>query len=212
MAMGWRILLIDDHVAVQRGLEEILSTSFMGAEFGRAASSQQALDQVRNERWDLAVVDLNLPGRGGLELIRSLKDEQPNLRVLVYSMHAEDQLGVRALRAGADGYLAKDSPAEEIPRAVRSLFETGRHISANLAAAMAQSIASGATGSPDMLSDREYQVLKKMASGKSPTDIAKELAVSIKTVSTYRSRILEKLNLRTTADLIRYAVDHRIAE
>ena len=210
--MKWRILLIDDHVAVQRGLEDILSASIAGAGFGRAGSSQQALDQVRKELWDIAIVDLNLPGRSGLELIRSLKDEQPGLRVLVYSMHTEEQFGIRALRAGADGYLMKSSPAEEIPKAVRSVLETGQYIGPNLAAAMAQSILSGGINSTEALSDREYQVLKMIASGKRPGDIAQELAVSIKTVSTYRSRILEKLNLRSTAEMIRYAVDHRIVE
>lgn len=209
--MSWRILLVDDHVAVQRGLEEILATSFEGSAFGYARSAPEALDRVRNGRWDIAVVDLSLPGRCGLELIRDLKDEQPGLRVLIYSMYSEEQFGVRALRAGADGYLTKDSPAEEIPQAVRDIFERGRHIGPGLAAAMAHGIAFGAEPA-DLLSDREYQVLQKMASGRTSTEIAQELAVSIKTVSTYRARILEKLNLRTTAELIRYAVDHRILE
>lgn len=209
--MSWRILLVDDHVAVQRGLEQILSANLRGAEFGHAKTAQQALDQVQKERWNLAVVDLNLPGRGGMELIRTLKDEQPDLHVLVYCMYAEEQFGVRALRAGADGYLTKDSAAEEIPRAVRSILDGGRYIGPSLAAAMAHNLVAGAEPS-DLLSDREYQVLQKLASGKTPTDIAQELTVSIKTVSTYRSRILEKLNLRTTADLIRYAVDHHMAE
>jgi two-component system invasion response regulator UvrY len=210
--MRRRILLVDDHVAVRRGLEEILAANLHAAEFGHAGSAQQAIEKLRKERWDLAVVDLHLPGRGGLELIRSLKDQQPGLRVLVYSMYAEEQFGVRALRAGADGYLAKDSPAEEIPKAVRDILETGRHIGPALAAAMAHTIAGGAGEPAELLSDREYQVLQKIAAGKTPTDIAEELAVSIKTVSTYRSRILEKLNLRTTADLIRYALDRGIAE
>lgn len=210
--MTRRILLVDDHVAVQRGLEEILSANLGPAEFGRARTAQQALEQVRKRPWDIAVVDLNLPGRGGLELIRSLKDEQPGLRVLVYSMYSEELFGVRALRAGADGYLTKDSPAEELPRAVSSLLQSRQHIGPSLAAAMAHSIAAGGSEPAELLSDREYQVLQKMAAGKTPTDIAQELSVSIKTVSTYRARILEKLHLRTTADLIRYAVDHRIAE
>lgn len=209
---SWRILLVDDHVAVQRGLEEILSSNLGPTEFGHARSAPQALEELRKNRWDLAVVDLNLPGRGGIELIRSLKAEQPGLRILVYTMYSEEQFGIRAVEAGADGYLTKDSPADELPRAVKSILETGHHIGAGLAAAMAQKIAAGGAEPSAALSDREYQVLQKMAAGKSPTEIADELAVSIKTVSTYRARILEKLNLRTTADLIRYAVDHRILE
>lgn len=210
--MSCRILLVDDHEVVQRGLEEILCAELKCAEVGHARSAQQALDEARKQRWDIAVVDLNLPGRGGLELIRSLKQEQPGVRVLVYTMYAEEQFGVRAIRAGADGYLTKDSPVEEIPKAVRSILETRRYIGPNLAAAIAQTITTGAAELDERLSDREYQVLQRLACGKTPTDIATELAVSVKTVSTYRNRILEKLKLRTTADLIRYAVDHRIVE
>ncbi len=204
------ILLIDDHVAVQRGLEEILTSNLRVTRFGRAANSREATQQVQAHRWDVAVVDLSLPGLGGLELIRDLKSLQPAMRILVYSMHNEDQFGVRALRAGADGYLTKDSPADEIPKAVRNVVATGRHITPSLAAAMAQTIADGDDPAGELLSDREYQVLQKIASGKTPTEIAGELAVSIKTVSTYRSRMLEKLKLKTTADLIRYAVEKKI--
>lgn len=207
-----RILVIDDHVAIQRGLEEILANSFKGAEYGLANNAQQALGELRKARWDVAILDLSLPGRGGLDLIRELKDEQPRLAVLVYSMHAEDRFGVRALRAGADGYLTKDSPVEEIPKAIRMLLEGGRYISPNLASLLAQTVTHGATEPHQLLSDREYQVLRSIASGKSPTEIAEGLALSIKTVSTYRVRILEKLSLETTADLIRYAIEHHLVE
>ncbi len=185
--MSSRILLVDDHVAVQRGLEEILSTNLPGSYFAHARTAQQALDLVQKERWDVAVIDLNLPGRGGLELIRTLKHAQPRMHILVYSMYPEDQFGVRALRAGADGYLTKDSPAEEIPKAVRSILDGRRYIGPSLAAAMAQTIVAGNEEPADLLSDREYQVLKKMASGRTPSEIAQDLAVSIKTVSTYRA-------------------------
>ena len=170
-------------------------------------------DHSRSESaLDLAVIDLNVPGRGGSELIRTLKDAQPQMRILVYSMYPEDQFGVRALRSGADGYLTKDSPAEEIPKAVQNILEGRRYIGPTLAAAMAQTIVAGNEEPADLLSDREYQVFKKMAAGQTPSEIAQDVAVSIKTVSTYRARILEKLNLRRSADLIRYAVEHHIAD
>jgi DNA-binding NarL/FixJ family response regulator len=207
--MSLRILIIDDHVAVQRGLQEILSGSFKTAEFGQASNVHDALNTVQKTPWDVAVVDLNMPGRGGLELIKTAKEMQPKLRVLVYSMHSEKHFGLRALKAGADGYLMKDSPAEEIVKAVRGLVDAGQYISPELAAAMAQSVRGDGTDT-DRLSDREYEVLQKIASGKCPSEIAEEMALSIKTVSTYRARLLEKLNLRTTAELIRYAIEQGV--
>jgi two-component system invasion response regulator UvrY len=205
-----RLLLIDDHVAVRRGLTEILAVSFPGAEFGHSADARQAATEVRAARWDLVILDLNLPGSGGTDLIRALKDEQPRLRILVYSMHPEEQFGVRALRAGADGYLAKDAPAEEIPKAVRTVLGGERYISARLAAILAQTVTGESRPSHHLLSDREDQILRAIAAGKSAAEIAGELSISTKTVSTYRSRILEKLNLRTNADLIRYAIENQL--
>lgn len=208
--MRSRILIVDDHVAVQRGIRDILSSNLEEVEIGLATNPQQAIECARRERWDVAILDLSLPGRGGLELIRPLKDEQPGIRVLIYSMYSEEQFGVRALRAGAAGYLSKDSDADEIPRAVRSVLETGRYIGPGLAAAMAQNLNDGSMDRADLLSGRELEVLRCIASGKTPTEIAEKLAVSIKTVSTYRARILEKLNLKTTADLVRYAIEKEI--
>jgi two-component system, NarL family, invasion response regulator UvrY len=209
--MSCRILIVDDHVAIQRGLREILSANLEIARLGYARSGQDAVEQASNEAWDVAVVDLNLPGQGGLELVRSLKEAQPAMRILIYSMHGEDQFGVRALRAGADGYVTKDSPAEEIPRAVRNLLQHGQHINARLAAAMAQSIGTGSDYPTHLLSDREHEVLRMIASGKTPAEISRELSVSMKTVSRYRARLLEKLNLKNTAELIRYAIDRGLA-
>ncbi len=209
--MSCRILIVDDHVAIQRGLREILSANLEIARLGYARSGQDAVEQASNEAWDVAVVDLNLPGQGGLELVRSLKEAQPAMRILIYSMHGEDQFGVRALRAGADGYVTKDSPAEEIPRAVRNLLQHGQHINARLAAAMAQSIGTGSDYLAHLLSDREHEVLRMISSGKTPAEISRELSVSIKTVNTYRARLLEKLNLKNTAELIRYAIDRGLA-
>jgi two-component system, NarL family, invasion response regulator UvrY len=205
-----RILVVDDHAAIRRGLQATLADVIQGAEFGEATDAQQALDQLRKSHWDIAVLDLSLPGRGGLDLIRNLKDEQPSLRILVYSVHAEDQFGFRAIRAGADGYVTKDQPLEEISKAILTILKGERYVSGDLA----QLLMAGVKGEhPDhqhFLSDREIQVLRMLAAGKSPSEIGNELALSGKTVSTYRARVLEKLGLRNNADLVRYAIEHKI--
>ena len=207
-----RILLVDDHAVVRRGVEQLLASTYPDARFGAAESVQQALHQAAHEAWDLAILDLNLPGRGGLELIQLMKDVQPGLGILVFTMHPEDQLGVRSIRAGADGFVTKDSPPEELVRAAGLLLAGKRYISATLGDLLACAVATG-TSQPahELLSDREFQVLKMIASGKTPTEMANELSLSIKTVSTYRTRILEKLNAKSTAELIRYAIENHLA-
>jgi DNA-binding NarL/FixJ family response regulator len=182
------------------------------AEFGDARDGQQALEQLRNSRWDLAVLDLNLPGRGGLDLIRSLKDQQSHLCILVYSVHSEEQFGFRAIRAGADGYLTKDRPLDEIPNAVLTILKGEPYISPELAAILMAGVREKPHEHDALLSDREIQVLLLLASGKSPSEVGAELALSDKTVSTYRARVLQKLKLRTNADLVRYAIEHGLIE
>jgi DNA-binding NarL/FixJ family response regulator len=202
-----RILVIDDHVAVRRGLASLLAEEFPQSAVSLVACAQDVLDGAMAPDWDIVILDLNLPGRGGLEIIRDLKDRNPAGRVLVYTVHPEDQLGVRALRAGADGYVSKDRPADELVHAVRALARGRRYISAELAESLARYVVHPVAEPHDLLSDREFQILRLMAGGKTPSIIAQELGLSIKTISTYRSRILEKLRLETTADLIRYAVE-----
>ena len=210
--MGPFVLLIDDHVAIRRGLEAILGGALPDAQFGHAWDAEQALQEVRKARWQVAIVDLNLPGRGGLELVRNLKDEQPDMGVLVYSLHSEQQFGLRAIRAGADGYLAKGQPPEQIIKAVQMILKGERYVSDELSAALVDRVKESKGGHAGLLSDREIQVLRMLASGKGPSEIASELALSPKTVSTYRARVLEKLNLRTNADLIRYAIENGISD
>lgn len=206
-----RILLIDDHAALRRGVQEILADGFPGGEFGHAEDTSTALERLRNSHWDVAILDLNLPGRGGLDLIRGLKDEQPGLAVLVYSVHGEDQFGLRAIRAGADGYLTKDQPPEELKKAVATVLSGNRYVSGDLAAALLSDVKGHGRPRHHLLSDREMQVLQMLTAGKSPSQIGEELALSSKTISTYRSRILQKLELRTNADLVRYAIDQGIS-
>ena len=210
--MSARILIIDDHVALRRGVEAILSDSLPEAEFGHAENAAQGLEQIRNCRWDLALLDLNLPGRGGLDLIRSLRDEQPKMGVLIYSVYSEEQFGLRAIRAGADGYLTKDRSAEEIVEAVMTILKGGQYISSELAATLVNNVKGDARDDHHLLSDREIQVLRMLASGKTPSAIGQELALSGKTISTYRSRVLDKLKLRTNADLVRYAIENGIID
>jgi two-component system, NarL family, invasion response regulator UvrY len=162
--------------------------------------------------WDVVLLDLSMPGRGGLESVRELKDLSPSTSILIYTAHPEDQLGVRALRAGADGFITKDRPPEELVKAVRRVLEGKRYISDTLAERMAEALAQPVPDEPhELLSDREYQILRMMGSGKSASEIAVQLNLSVKTVSTYRTRVLQKLNLQTTAELIRYAVENRIS-
>lgn len=209
--MSPRILLIDDHVAIRRGLEAMLTAELGSPVFASAATREIAITSARNARWSLAILDLTLQGSSGLDLIHALKELQPQMAVLVYTMHPEDQFGVRALRAGADGFLTKDSAADEIVHAVRKLLAGGRYISVSLAERLAGQLSGAWIEKPhEMLSDREFCVLQKMSSGKTISDIAGELAISIKTVSTYRGRILEKLGLKSTAELLRYAIENDI--
>jgi DNA-binding NarL/FixJ family response regulator len=208
-AMGHRILLIDDHPAMVRGVQEIVSEARKDVEFGTAGNADEALAKARASGWDMAVVDLGIPGAVGFKLIQALKNTRPGMRILVYSMHPEEQLGGRALQAGADGYLPKGAPPGEVLRAVTRVLEGRRYVSDKLTAILATRIAQPAERE---LSEREDQVLRRIAQGYGLTEIGNELGLSVKTVGTYRLRILEKLNLESTADLVRYAVENGLVE
>jgi two-component system, NarL family, invasion response regulator UvrY len=207
-----RFLIVDDHATVRDGLEHLLSAEFPDSTFASAANAAEASERSRHESFDIVILDVNLPGQDGIGLIRQFKDHHPWIRVLIHTMHPEDQLGIRALRAGADGYLTKDRPVAELFEAVERLREGRRYISTSLGERLAHYVTSKAEGRDgvDLLSDREYQILRMLTAGKSPTQIADELTLSIKTISTYRSKILEKLRLATTADLIRFGISHNV--
>ena len=209
-----RILIADDHPFVRRGVKQVLTDEFPGVVIGEASTAPELLELAGKSRWDLVVLDLTMPGRGGLDALHELKAGCPDTPVLVLSMHPEDQFAVRVLRAGAAGYLTKESIPEELVHAVKKLMAGGRYIRPSVADLLATQLQQGDGLQPPhtRLSDREFQVLGLIAHGKTITHIAEELSLSVKSVSTYRARIVEKLHLKSTADLTRYALEHRLIE
>ena len=208
------ILLADDHPYLRRGLSQILTDEFSGAVIGETSNVPELLEQARQRRWDVVVLDLTMPGRSGLEGLRELKRLFPHLPVLVLSMHPDDQFAVRVLRAGGSGYLTKESAPQELVQAIKVVSRGGKYITPKAAELLASHVHQGDHEQPlhNSLSDREDQVFRLIAGGCTITEISDRLSLSIKTVSTYRTRILEKLNLKTNADLARYAVQHHLVE
>lgn len=205
--MPQQLLIVDDHAIVREGLKRVLESAGERWQVTEASGGFQALELLRRERFALAVVDLSMPGLGGLDLIRRIHDDQPRLPVLVLSMHAEEQYALRAYRAGAQGYLTKDSAATDLVGAVRKLLAGGAYVSAGLAERVVMQLGGSAAAPPHtQLSDRELQVLTRIVAGRRLTEIADELHLSIKTVSTHKRRIQDKLQLPTTAALIRYGM------
>ena len=206
-----RILITDDHAVVRQGLKQILAEEFRRAEFGEAASAQEAIESVWKDVWDVVVLDITMPGRSGLEVLKEIKKSKPKLPVLVLSMHPEDQFAVRLLKIGASGYMTKESAPNELVGAVKKVMAGGRYISPSLAEKMASYLAIDVQTPPhERLSDREFLVLRLIASGKTPTQIAKELGLSVKTISTYRMRILEKMDMANNAELTHYAIQNTL--
>ena len=204
-----RILLADDHAVVRQGVKQILADAFAQATFGEAQNAHELLELVANERWDIAVLDLTMPGGNGLEALKQIKHDRPQLPVLILSMYPEDQYAVRTIRAGAAGYLNKESAPEELVQAIRKVLHGGEYISASVA----DELVLHARNEDDQpihkhLSDREYQVLCLIASGKEVKEISTELSLSAKTISTYRARLLEKMNMKTNAELTHYAIQN----
>jgi len=201
-----RIVLADDHKIVRDGLKRILAATTDLEVVAEAADGDALLQLVRKEDYDVAVVDMSMPGLSGIALIKRLKDEKPKLRILVLSMHGETQYAARVLKAGASGYLNKDSAADALVGALRKIAAGGVHIGEAAAASLV-----AAERSPhDALSDREFEVLRLLVDGLGPTEIGERLHLSVKTVSTHKTRILEKLNLGSTAELVRYAIEHKL--
>ena len=207
-----RILLADDHALVREGLRRILTAAADIEVAAEAADGDEVLALVRSSEFDLALLDLSMPGLSGLALIKRLKLEKPRLRILVLSMHGESQYAARALKAGASGYLTKDSAAAQLLGAIRKIAAGGVQISEATAAQLIGAIATGDPLPHAALSDREYEVLRHIVAGRTITDIADVLNLSVKTVSTHKARILQKLNLAGTAELVRYAIEHRLTD
>ena len=208
-----RVLLADDHSVVRCGLKQILAEEFKQAVFGEARNAQETLDLVGKENWDIVVLDITMPGRSGLDVMREIKKQRPKLPVLVLSIHPENQFAVRVLKLGAAGYITKESAAEELAGAVKKVLAGGRYVSPSLAETLATNLASDTARPPqELLSAREFQVMRLIAAGRMVSEIARELALSVKTVSTYRTRILEKMGLRNNAELMHYAMQHQLVE
>ena len=208
-----RILIADDHPILRRGLKEILVRELEGTTCAEAGNAQQVLSEVQSHDWDLLILDVTMPGRSGLDILRDLRKLRPKLPVLVLSMHPVDQLGKRALRGGASGYMNKESAPEELIGAVRKVLEGGVYVSP----ALAEQLALDLRANPgrllhETLSEREFEVLRMLASGKTVTEIAAELHLSLPTVSTHRAHILAKMNMTNTAALISYAVHNRLVD
>ncbi|HEX3718203.1 MAG TPA: response regulator transcription factor [Verrucomicrobiae bacterium] len=207
-----KILLADDHAVVRHGLKQILTDEFKRATFGEARNAQEALDLVWKHDWDVVVLDITMPGRSGLDALREIKKSKPRLPVLVLSMHPENQFAMRVLKTGASGYMTKESAPDELVGAVKKVLAGGRYVSATLGETLAASLSNNQRAPQEKLSDREFQVLRLIASGKMATEIAKELSLSVKTISTYRTRILEKMGMKNNAELMHYAIQHRLVE
>ncbi len=208
-----RVLIADDHVVVRQGLKQILGGTPELLVAGEATNGQEVLDKVRAEAWDVVVLDISMPDRSGLDILKQLRSERPELPVLVLSMHSEDQYAMRVLKAGANGYLTKDSAADELVKAIRKVVRGGTFVSEFLAEKLAFELGADSSRLPhEALSDREFQVLRQIAAGKSVTEIAAQLCLSVKTVSTYRTRMLEKMNLGTNVELFRYAIRHHLID
>ncbi|MCU1350706.1 MAG: two component transcriptional regulator, LuxR family [Acidobacteria bacterium] len=206
-----RVAIADDHAIVREGLKRIISMTSDLAVTGDVASADELLTLLRTSRFDILVLDLILGTRSGLELLKQIKSELPRLPVLILSMHASSEYALRALRAGAGGYVQKESAPEELVNAIRRVVAGGTYVSSALAERLAMQLArAGTKAAHELLSDRELQVFLLLAAGKSVSEIAGELNLSVKTVSTHRARILEKTGFERNADIIRYAIEHRL--
>ncbi len=206
-----KILIADDHTVVRQGLRLILANEFKKATFGEASDTDGLFEQLKKDAWDALIMDLSMPGGSGLNTLKEIKHNHPQLPVLVLSMYPEDQYAVRTLKAGASGYLTKESASEELVNAMQKILHGGRYINASVAEKLLLQIGNDDGRPPhELLSDREYQVLCMIASGKEVGQIATALTLSVKTVSTYRARILEKMNMKTNAELTHYAIENKL--
>jgi two-component system invasion response regulator UvrY len=208
-----KVLVADDHAVVRRGLRQILTETADILVGGEATTTPEVRQLAREQRWDVIVLDLNMPGGSGLELLSELRRESPGARVLILTVSQESQYAVRAIKAGAAGFLTKESAPERLIEAVRRIAAGGRYVSPELAETLASVVAGEADGAPhERLSDREFEVFKMLASGRTVSQVASALALSVKTVSTHRTRILKKMEMKTNAELTHYAVRNGIVE
>ncbi|HUB61646.1 MAG TPA: response regulator transcription factor [Puia sp.] len=208
-----RMIIADDHAILRKGLRLLLQEEFPGAEIAETGDSDDLLNRVMREQWDVVISDISMPGRGGLEVLQQIRQQFPRLPVLILSVHPEDQYAIRVLKAGASGYLSKDSAQGEVVKAVHKILMGKKYITPSLAEKLAESLDQGTDKLPhEFLSDREYEVFKLLAAGRSVSEIGDKLSLSSTTISTYRSRVLTKMNMKTNADLTLYAVENNLLE
>ncbi len=206
------ILIADDQSLFRRGVKDLLSDGLEAATIGECGNAYDLLESVRHKKWDVVILDIGMPGTTGTEALMQVKRERPSLPVIVLSMHPEDQYAVRMFKAGANAYLTKASAPEELVRAVKKVLTGGQYVSPSLGEKLVHLLHRGDEQKPhELLSDREYEVMRLLASGKTVSEIAESMHLGTTTVSTYRARILDKLHIKNNAELIRYAMDHGIA-
>ena len=206
-----RILIADDHAIVRRGLRQILTDEYPSAKVEEVGDAESLINKVLTDKWDVVICDLSMPGRSGLDALRQIKQSSPTLPVLIMSMHPEDQYAIRVLKGGASGYLNKETIHEEVIKAIRTVLLGKKFITPSIAEKLADSFdADNGKQLHESLSDREFDVFKLIATGKSVSDIAAQLSLSVTTVSTYRSRIMEKMRMRSNAELTRYALEKEL--
>jgi two-component system invasion response regulator UvrY len=207
-----RILIADDHSVVRRGIKQILKDEFSSVQLGEASTVQEVYALLEEGQWDLLILDINLSGKNGLEVLKELKNRKSRVPVLVLSMHPEDQFALRSVRAGASGYLTKAGAPEELITAITKILQGGRYVTSTLAEKLATELA-GNADKPlhETLSDREYHVMCMIASGKTVSQIGDELSLSVKTISTYRRRLCEKMHMRTNAELTHYVIENKLS-
>jgi two-component system invasion response regulator UvrY len=206
-----RILIADDHAIVRRGLKDIILESFPSAVVEEVSNAEELIEKIVQEQWDVVISDLSMPGRSGLDALQQIKLLAPKLPVLILSMYPEDQYAIRVLKAGASGYLNKDMAPEELVNAINRVLSGRKYITPSVAEKLASNVNFNSDKFPhEYLSDREFEVLKLMAAGKSVTDISAVLFLGTTTISTYRARILNKMNLKNNAELTQYALEHKL--
>jgi len=208
-----KVLIIDDHPLVRRGLMETIQEEFINVHVGEASDSQSCIESVWREHWDVVLLDIAMPGRSGLDILKEIKQERPKTPVLILSNYSEDQFAIRSLKSGANGYLTKDVLGKELVAAIKRVLAGGKYIRASLAEKLASYLDVDASKPlHQALSNREYQVMRMIACGQTPKEIAGELSLSIKTVSTFRSRVLKKMMMKNNAELMRYAMENGLVD
>ncbi len=208
-----KILIADDHPVVREGLKQIISKAEDMTVQGEALNGNETIEMIKTGEWDVVVLDIAMPGRDGLDVLKEIRAAKPKLPVLILSVHPEEQIAVRTLKLGASGYMNKEAAPKELVNAIRKVYSGSKYVSSNLAEKIVSSLDSNVSDDPNqILSDREFQVMRMIASGKNVNEIADELFISVKTVRTYRERILQKLKLKNDVEIARYALKNRLLE